>query len=58
MKMPILWTKKALLSTFDQECFDQECFIWVFLGKNFKKTIVIFEISTLKLVFFQNFAKK
>ena len=28
--------------------FDQKCFVWVFLGKNFEKTIVIFEISTLK----------
>ena len=53
MKMPIFGTKKALLSNFDQECF-----IWVFFGKNFKKTIVKFEISTLKFVFFQNFAKK
>ena len=30
--------------------FDQKCFIWVILGKNFKKNIVIFEISTLKFV--------
>ena len=30
--------------------FDQECLIWAFLGKNLKKTIVIFEISTLKFV--------
>ena len=29
---------------------DQKCLIWVFLGQNFKKGIVIFEISTLKLV--------
>ena len=25
--------------------FDQKCLIWVFLGKNFKRAIVIFEIS-------------
>ena len=30
--------------------WDQKCFIWVFLGKNLKKTIVIFEISTFKFV--------
>ena len=30
--------------------FDQKCLIYVFLGKNFKNTIVIFEISTLKFV--------
>ena len=29
-----------------------------FLGKNFKKTIVIFEISTLKFVYLQNFTEK
>ena len=38
--------------------FDQKCLIWVFLGKNFKTTIVIFEISTLKFFSFQNFTKK
>ena len=38
--------------------FHQECLIWVFLGKNFKKTIVRFEISTLKFVYLQNFTKK
>ena len=38
--------------------FDQKCLIWVFLGKNFKNTIVIFEISTLKLVCLQNFTEK
>ena len=27
--------------------FDQKCYILVFLGWNFKKAIVIFEISTL-----------
>ena len=38
--------------------FNQKCLIWVFLGKNFKKAIVIFEISTLKPVYLQNFTKK
>ena len=38
--------------------FDQKCLIWVFLGKNFKNAIVIFEISTLKLVCLQNFTEK
>ena len=30
--------------------FDPKCLFEIFLGKNFKKTIVIFEISTLKFV--------
>ena len=38
--------------------WDQKCLIWVLLGENFKKTIVIFEISTLKCVKLQNFVKK
>ena len=29
----------------DLGVFDQKCLIWVFLGQNFKRTIVIFEIS-------------
>ena len=29
----------------DLGVFDQKCLIWVFLGHNFKRTIVIFEIS-------------
>ena len=29
---------------------DQKCLIWVFLGQNFQKAIVIFEISTLEFV--------
>ena len=37
--------------------FDQKCFVWVCFGENFKNTIVIFEISILKFVFFQNRAK-
>ena len=38
--------------------FDQKCLNWVFLGKDFKRTIVRFEISTLKFVYLQNFTKK
>ena len=38
--------------------FDQECLIWVFQAKMFKKTIIMFEISTFKFVYLQNFAKK
>ena len=30
------------------DIFDQICLLWVFLGKNFKKTVVIFVISTVK----------
>ena len=38
--------------------FDQKCLTQVFLGDNFRKTIAIFEISTLKIVQLQNFTKK
>ena len=38
--------------------FDQECLVLVFLGKKFRKTIVIFEISTLKFVSLKNFTEK
>ena len=38
--------------------FNRKCPIWLFSGKNFKRTNVIFEISTLKIVYFQNFTKK
>ena len=38
--------------------FDQECLIWLFSGKAFPKTIVRFEISTLKFVSLQKFLKK
>ena len=31
------------------------CLVWVFLGNNFKKTVVIFEITTLEIVRFQSF---
>ena len=31
--------------------FQQKCLIWVFIGKNFKNTVVMFEISTLKFVY-------
>ena len=40
------------------DIFDKKFFIWVFLGKNVKRTIIRFEISTLKFVYFQNFTKK
>ena len=53
MKVPKFGTKKALFGYFDQKCL-----IWVFLGKNFKKPFAIFEISTLKFVYLQNFTKK
>ena len=38
--------------------FDQKSIIWVSLGKNFKNAIVIFEFSTLKFAYIQNFTKK
>ena len=38
--------------------FDQECLIGVFLGKNFENSIVMFEITTLKFVYLQNFTEK
>ena len=38
--------------------FDQQCLIWVFLGKNFKKTIVIFEINNREFAELQNMRKK
>ena len=37
--------------------FDQNCLIWIFIGKSFKTTIVIYEISTLIFVYLQNFMK-
>ena len=37
--------------------FDKKCPIWAFLQKNCKKTNAIFEISTLKFVYLQNFMK-
>ena len=43
----IFWSKRV-----------QKCLIWVFLGKIFRKTIVIFKTSTLKFVYLQNFTKK
>ena len=52
-KMPKFGTKKALLGTFVQECL-----ISVFSARIFKKAIVIFEISTLKFSYLQNFTKK
>ena len=38
--------------------FDKKCLIWEIFGKNLKKTIAIFEISTLKFVSLQNLTKK
>ena len=38
--------------------FGQKGVILIFLGKNFKRSIVIFEISTLKFLYLQNFMKK
>ena len=38
--------------------FDQNCHILVFLGRNFKKAIVIFQIYILEYVSLENFTKK
>ena len=62
-KMPKFVTKNALHGYFWPKIpylgiFDQKCLIWVFSGNNFKNTIVIFEISTLKFVFLQNLTEK
>ena len=38
--------------------FNKKWLIWVFLFKIFKKTIVIFEISTLEFAYLQNLTKK
>ena len=38
--------------------FEQKCFIFLFLGNKFKKTIVRFEINTLRVVYLQNFTKR
>ena len=38
--------------------FDKKCLIWAFLVKNCKKTIAIFEFSTLKFVYLHNFMEK
>ena len=46
-------TKNVLL-----DIFDQTSLIWVFLGWNFQKTMVIFEISTPKFSYLQNLARK
>ena len=45
-KMLKFGAKNALFGYF----FDQKSFVWVFLGKNFKNAIAIFEISTLEFV--------
>ena len=38
--------------------FDRKCLVLAFLGKNCKKAITIFEISTLNLVYLHKFMKK
>ena len=38
--------------------WNQKCVIWVFLGKNLKYTIVLFEMSRLEFVYLQNLSKK
>ena len=38
--------------------WNQKCVIWVFFGKNFKYTIVKFEMSRLEFVYLQNLSKK
>ena len=40
------------------DVIDPKCLISIFFGKSFRKTIVIFEISSLKWVYLQNFTKK
>ena len=52
-RMPTFGIKNILFGYF----FDPKCLIWVFLPKNFRKTIFIFEISNLKFVYLQNFSK-
>ena len=37
---------------------DKKCFVWVFLGRDFENFILIFEINTLKLAYFQNLTNK
>ena len=38
--------------------WNQKCVIWVFLGKDFKYAIVIFQSSILQLVYLQSLTKK
>ena len=38
--------------------WNQKCVIWVLFGKNFKYTIVMFEMSRLEFVYLQNLSKK
>ena len=40
------------------DVIDPKCLISIFFGKSFRKTIVIFAISSLKWVYLQNFTKK
>ena len=58
-----LGPKMPYLGIFDQKMsylgiLNQIFLIWIFLGKMFRKTVVIFEISTLKFVYLQNSWKK
>ena len=38
--------------------FAKKCVIWVFLGKNYEKTILMFQISTLNFAYLPTFTKK
>ena len=49
---------KILSNNANAEIWDQNFLILVFFGKIFQKTIVIFEISTLKRVYLQTFTIK
>ena len=51
-EMPEFGTKNALSGIFDKNVL-----FGYFRAKSLKKTIVIFEISTLKFVYLQNFTK-
>ena len=51
--MPKFDLKNTLLGIFDQKCL-----VLVIFGKKCRKPIVIFKISILNFVNFQNFAKK
>ena len=61
-----IWNQHLRISLIAKFCEETKMFkigtksalFWVFLGKNFKKTIVIFEMTTLKFVYLQNFTEK
>ena len=38
--------------------WDQKCLLWVLLNKNIRKTLLIFEISTLEFGSLQSFVQK